>query len=193
MPGPRTFRPNKPGRLAAAVLIGLFAFWGCSGSKETEVKAARSGPAAAPLERYERTFNPADYDADIKLVKQEEKTRRSELEPANLVTTAAPETVQGFRVQVSLTQDIDEAVRVKDSVDRLLPDQWTYIVYDAPYYKVRVGNWEDRASANPVLKKLGSLGFREAWIVPDNVLKNLPPKPPELNIEPEKQIENRRQ
>ena len=177
----------------ALLLPGVIVLLSCSGSKETEPKASRALPAPGSLQRYEKTFNPAEFDADVKLVKQEEKTERSVLEPATLVTTAVPETVQGFRVQVVLTQDIDQAVRIRDSVESLLPDEWSYIVYDSPYYKVRVGNCEDRASANPLVKKLGSLGFKEAWIVPDNVLKNLPPKPPELNIEPEKQLENHRQ
>ena len=195
MRGRRIFRSDESSFpfLTGILFLGALALWSCSGSKEVEPGAARTAPLPESLRQYEKSFNPADYDADIQLVKQEEKTQRSALEAASVVTTALPETIPGFRVQILLTQEIDQAVQVKDSVDALLPDEWAYIVYDSPYYKVRVGNCEDRALANPLLKKLGSLGFKDAWIVPDNVLKNLPPKPPELNIEPEKQIEHHRQ
>lgn len=195
MPGPQTSRSVERSSLVLTGILFLLAIvlWGCSGTKEAERKTESAATPGDVLQRYEKTFNPADYDADIKLVKQAEKTQRSVVEAAHVVTTAVPETIPGFRVQVLLTQDIDHAVQIKDSVEHLLSDEWVYIVFDSPYYKVRLGNYEDRASANPALKRLGSLGFKEAWIVPDNVLKNLPPKPPELNIEPEKQIENHRQ
>jgi hypothetical protein len=185
MRGRQTSLSSKRRRLgAASSLIACLALLpGCSGSKEAEPKRTAGGSSSTALQRYERTFNPADYDADIKVVKQEEKTQRSVPAPTPLVTTAAPETVQGFRVQVLLTQEIDDAVKMKENVEQVLPGEWTYIVYDSPYYKVRVGNCEDRGSANPLVKKLNSLGFKEAWIVPDNVLKNLPPKPPDMNIE----------
>ncbi len=183
MRGRRTFPSTNLGLLSASLLLGALGLAGCSGSKEAEPHRTGTAAPSTALQRYEKTFNPADYDADIKLVKQEEKTQRTAPEPTPLVTTALPESVQGFRVQVLLTQEIDDAVKMKENVERLLPDQWAYIVYDSPYYKVRVGNCEDRSSANPLVKKLNSLGFKEAWIVPDNVLKNLPPKPPDLNIE----------
>jgi hypothetical protein len=175
------------------LVLGASTLWRCSGAKSVEPHAVKSPSDAGFLQRFEKTFNPAEYDADIKVVKQEEKTQRSGVESANVITTAVPETIPGFRVQVLLTQDIDEAVQVRDSLESRFPDEWTYLVFDSPYYKVRVGNYEDRASAARLLKRLGVLGFTQAWVVPDNILKNLPPKPPELNIEPEKQIEHHRQ
>jgi sporulation related protein len=195
MHGPRISRRSDCSFfvLTGILLLGPTALWRCSGAKGVEPKAERAAPDTGFLHRFEKSFNPAEYDADISVVKQEEKTERSVVEAAHVITTALPETIPGFRVQVLLTQDIDEAVQARDSLENRFPDEWTYIVFDSPYYKVRVGNYEDRASASHILKRLGALGFNQAWIVPDNVLKNLPPKPPELNIEPEKQIEHHRQ
>ncbi|HEY6193063.1 MAG TPA: SPOR domain-containing protein [Bacteroidota bacterium] len=195
MRGPQTFpRSDRPFIvLTGILLLGTISLWNCSGTRAVEPKTERIPSDAGFLQRFEKSFNPADYDADIKVVKQAEITQRSAVEAANVITTAVPETIPGFRVQVLLTQDIDEAVQVRDSVESRFPDEWTYLVFDSPYYKVRVGNYEDRASAARLLKRLGGLGFNQAWIVPDNILKNLPPKPPELNIEPEKQIEHHRQ
>ncbi|MBI1806300.1 MAG: SPOR domain-containing protein [Ignavibacteria bacterium] len=141
---------------------------------------------------YEKTFNPADYDVDVKTILDEENRQRSTLEPAIVVTPAAPETISGFRVQVLFTQEIDQANQLKENLANAVPDDWVYVVYEAPYYKVRVGNFADRSTANQMVRKLVSIGYKDAWIVPDNVMKNPPPKPPETFIEPEKQLEQHR-
>ncbi|MBI4549144.1 MAG: SPOR domain-containing protein [Ignavibacteriae bacterium] len=139
------------------------------------------------LDRYEKTFNPSDYDSDFDLMKEIEQTLSSDTVVPSIETPIVSETVQGFRVQALFTQDIDQANQVKDSISKQLPDEWVYIVYDAPYYKVRVGNFLVRSDANPMVKKLVSLGYRDAWIVPDIVIKH-PPRPTrsESTIEPEK-------
>jgi len=139
--------------------------------------------------KYEKTFNPSAYDPAPTLIKQEENAQHTALESAKIMITAVPETIPGFRIQVLFTQEIDQANHLRDSLDALLPQEWLYIVYDSPYYKVRVGNYEERNEANPLLKQLNTMGFRDAWIVPDNIIKNLPQKPPEVDIEPEKQLD----
>jgi len=188
-------RPTSPSNKRPLTLPLLLFFaavlWGCSAAKEAEQKVDLPAPKVDDLKRYEKAFNPSDFDSDIKLIKDEEKTERSTFEAAHVVTTAVPDTVPGFRIQVLLTQDIDEAVHTRDSVESLIPEEWTYIVYDSPYYKVRLGNCEDRGAAGPLLKKISSLGFKGAWIVPDNVVRNLPPKPPDTSVEPQKQFENK--
>ncbi len=190
MRGRPTSRSSKRW-LTLPLLLSAAVLWGCSASKDAEQKVEAPAPKGDDLSRYEKSFSPSEFDSDIKLIKEEEKTERATFESTNVVTTAVPDTIPGFRIQVLLTQDIDEAVRIRDSVESLLPEEWTYIVYDSPYYKVRLGNCEDRAAAGPLLKKISSFGFRSAWIVPDNVVRNLPPKPPDTSIEPQKQFENK--
>ena len=64
----------------------------------------------------------------------------------------------------------------------LLQDQWTYVEYDALYYKVRVGNFVDRLSADNFVGILVQKDFQGPWVVPDQVLKNPPYKPPVIQL-----------
>jgi hypothetical protein len=165
-------------------LLASLTMWGCSGSRESSDKAVHENTLQEFLGAYEPTFKPSDYDPDLTTLKQREQERHDAIFASTVVSTALPETIPGFRVQVLFTQEIDEATRVHDSLATSLPDDWTYIVYDVPYYKVRVGNFPDRPSANQVLKKLTGLGYTDAWIVPDNVIKNPPGRIPDTFIEP---------
>jgi len=166
--------------------------WGCSGSKEVSHTEVYDYTLREFLAAYEPTFNPSDYDPAVTVLKQREEDRHNALVASAVVSTALPETIPGFRVQVLFTQEIDEANRTRDSLSGLLRDDWIYIVYDVPYYKVRVGNFADRPSANQILKKLTGLGYTDAWIVPDNVIKNPPTRFPDIDIEPERPFDQRR-
>ena len=168
-----------------------FIAWGCSGSRGSSDKEAHENTLQEFLAAYEPTFNPSDYDPDITILKQREQERHDAIAASAVVATALPETIPGFRVQVLFTQEIDEANLVRDTLSTVLPDDWTYIVYDVPYYKVRVGNFPDRPSANQVLKKLTGLGYTDAWIVPDNVIKTPPARIPDIFIEPERPFDHR--
>ena len=163
-------------QLLALAAMALTSF-GCSSSKES-AEAVEPATLNDFLAKYEPSFTPSEYNPDVTLLQASEQQQYATLHAASVYTTAVPETIQGFRIQVILTSEIDRANAVRDSLESLLPEDWVFIAYDAPYYKVRVGNYSERATANPTLKKLNILGYKEAWVVPDNILKNPPPKPP---------------
>ena len=167
---------------------GLFLI-GCKSAKDTEKIDRSEFELKEFITKYEKTFNPADYDVDVSIIKEEEKKYSEAIEAAKLVTIIPPETVPGFRVQILFTPEIEHVNQARDTLSNILPDDWTYIVYDPPYYKLRIGNFIDRIAANQMLKKLVDIGYRDAWIVPDKIIKNLPPKPPDILIEPERKPE----
>lgn len=77
---------------------------------------------------------------------------------------AADSTGEGYRIQVMSTPDYATA----DSLMReLMPifDQEVYLVFDPPNYKVRVGNFRFRSSAEEAQSRLEKMGFRSAWII----------------------------
>ena len=137
------------------------------------------------LSRSEKTFNPSLYDADLHYLTAVEQERHASLEIHSVFTTAVPETVAGYRAQVFFSNNIDSANSVRDRVEQLLPAEWTYIIFDVPYYRVRVGNYTDRSDAEKMVRTLDGLGFRDSWAVPDNIILNLPSKPPAVDMEPE--------
>jgi hypothetical protein len=174
------------------LLIALLFIIGCAGAKRSSEEAEQREPTGRDfLLKYEPQFDPARYDPDLSVLQRREEEAHSEIGSASVVTAAAPETISGFRIQVLLTQEIDEASSVRDSLNDLLPDDWVYVVYDSPYYKVRVGDYHERPEANALLKRLIGKGFRGAWIVPDNVIKNPPPKLPDEFIVPERPFNQR--
>jgi hypothetical protein len=185
MPGfPKFFRSNCPIALGLALLfIALIA--GCSAADESISGELSNREMNDFLARNEKTFNPAVYDADLLYLTTVEMERHASLEIRPVFTTAVPETADGFRAQVFFTNNIDSANVIRDSVEHLLPFEWTYIVYDVPYYRVRVGNFPDRNDAVRMLKTLEGLGFKDAWAVPDKIIINLPSKPPIVDIQAE--------
>ncbi len=86
------------------------------------------------------------------------------------------DTVPGFRVQLLTTQSLSEAIGMKAKADSLLSNFNIYIVYDSPYYKVRVGDFRARYEANQAVTFITDHGFPNAWSVPDNVFRNPPRK-----------------
>ena len=172
---------------AILLILSVCFFFGCSGSVETARLETTKETLSDFLARYEKTFNPSQYEIEINKVTSAALQESTHTHTAAVADTVAPEMISGFRVQVLATEEIDTATQLKDSLSTLLQDQWTYVVYDAPYYKVRVGNFIDRFIANALVDMLVKQGFASAWVVPDQVLKNPPPKPKVIPPPPELQ------
>src|SRR3954449_10632911 len=48
---------------------------------------------------------------------------------------------RGYRLQLLNTRARDEAFKLKYKLLQSFPDQLTYILYQSPYFKVRIGNF----------------------------------------------------
>jgi cell division septation protein DedD len=130
-----------------------------------------------PLQLFERSFTPSFYDTEVYLYKKEDSTRTYG-RPIDRSVTAPPETLQGFRIQLLATNNFDEANTTRNMLTAGFPDLWMYLVFEAPTYKIRVGDFVNRAEAKSLLDQFQSQGFKKAWIVPDRIIRNQPPKPP---------------
>jgi len=75
---------------------------------------------------------------------------------------------RGYRIQVANTQNRDEANNVKSEMLRRFPDQKAYMLYQAPNFRVRIGNFSTQREAE-TLKKMISLLYpqRGIYIVSD--------------------------
>lgn len=160
------------------VFLAILFSLGCSSARQqsegTEQEAKRG-----KLQDYEKTFNPSDYDPKVEdIIQQLLDAERLGTDSASSVPSVVPDTVHGFRVQVLSTSDIEEANHLHDSISVMLPNEWVYVVYQTPYYKVRIGDYLSRIEANQMSTFLKEKGFMDAWIVPDRVLRPPPPKSP---------------
>ena len=76
----------------------------------------------------------------------------------------------GYRIQVINTQNRDEANNVKAEMLRRFPEQKAYLLYKAPNFKVRVGNFLTRKDAEPTRKMIADLyPSRGIYLIADRV------------------------
>jgi len=77
--------------------------------------------------------------------------------------------VDGYRVQVNASSYQDNANKVADQLRAAFPGTGVYIEHISNLYKVRVGDFRDRASAEAMRDKLKNAGYIDAWIVKQQV------------------------
>ena len=75
----------------------------------------------------------------------------------------------GYRLQVLSTQSRDQAYQVKSELLQRFPEQKTYVLYQSPYFKIRFGNFIERADALRYKSVMSSLYSQVIYIVNDNV------------------------
>lgn len=95
------------------------------------------------------------------------------------INTLAIRNQPGFRVQVISTNKRNEANDVKARVMQLQPDYRTYLDYQAPYFKVRVGDFKSREEAADLRDKLSNSFPGGIFVVPAII-----------NVSPEKEVGN---
>ncbi|OMP81070.1 MULTISPECIES: SPOR domain-containing protein [unclassified Chitinophaga] len=95
------------------------------------------------------------------------------------INTLAIRNQPGFRVQVISTNKRNEATEIKAKVMQLYPDYRTYLDYQAPYFKVRIGDFKNRDEAADLRDKLSSSFTGGVFVVPATI-----------NLQPEKEAGN---
>ena len=86
------------------------------------------------------------------------------IEDEDLTGPERPGVARGFRVQIFLSDDLREASRVMaEARDRF--EQEVYLEYDAPYYKVRVGDCPTEWQGEELLRVARRMGYPDAWLV----------------------------
>lgn len=82
-------------------------------------------------------------------------------------------TTKGFRVVIFNGPDKAQALQAKNLFLRNYPGIPSYVSYNVPSYKIKVGNFETRAEADALLRRIGR-AFPTSFIVQDIVtIKNI--------------------
>jgi len=167
------------------LFIGIFLILltaGCSSSQpfQEEIQEQETPKQEAPKEKklplseYEATLNPVDFDQEVEIVQKthvEEKKQQRLLEIPKDSLIIQEEIIQGFRIQIFNSSNVDEIMRMKNiALEKFLGDS-IYVVYDAPVYKLRVGDFVKRYEANQRLPEFVEKGYRDAWVVSDRVIQ----------------------
>ncbi len=79
--------------------------------------------------------------------------------------------VPGFRVQIYSDSGSRSRLRTekeKAEFEKKYPETGSYLIYEEPYFKIRVGNFRTRLDARRFLEKISSQ-YEYAFIVPDDI------------------------
>ena len=79
--------------------------------------------------------------------------------------------MKGYRIQLFTGAERLGALDTKSELQKNFPDAPVYILYQQPYFKVRVGDFRTQAEAQELYHKLLPV-FPKAFLVPDDI--NLP-------------------
>jgi hypothetical protein len=63
-------------------------------------------------------------------------------------------TMAGYRIQIVNTTDRNTAIDAKTKVYQLYPELKAYLLFQSPYYRLKVGNFKSRSEAETYMKSL---------------------------------------
>src|SRR5689334_10364996 len=74
------------------------------------------------------------------------------------IRTGSPKskTMKGFRVQLASSANRTEIYNLKTAFMKAHPEVRTYLTYQQPYFKLRVGDFEERTDANRFMNEIYS-------------------------------------
>lgn len=100
------------------------------------------------------------------------------------VLVARSNNYPGYRIQVINTNNRDEANKVKTEMLRRFPDQKVYLLYQAPNFRVRIGNFVSQKEGASLRKMIAALyPNRGIYFVADRVEIPLPEDYEELTTD----------
>ena len=86
----------------------------------------------------------------------------------NATTATIAGTAMGYRVQFYMSANRKEVYDAQSRFNQLYPGYRTYIVYNAPNFKVRAGDFRTRLEAQGFLQQLKGK-FTGLFIIPDKI------------------------
>jgi hypothetical protein len=95
------------------------------------------------------------------------------------IRKANARTAKGFRILVINTNKRDEAISAKTKVYTNFPELKAYLVYQSPYFKLKVGNFRSKEEALQYQKTLGYYFPKGVFVIADTI-----------EVTPEKDTEN---
>jgi hypothetical protein len=95
----------------------------------------------------------------------------------------ARKTSKGFRLMIINTNKREEAIAAKTKVYTYFPELKAYLLYQSPYFKLKVGNFKERKDAESYQKRL-NVYFPKGVFVMNDVIEVKPGKFTDDDIQP---------
>lgn len=78
-------------------------------------------------------------------------------------------TEEGFRVLVTTTDNLEDANQIKSDLYSSVDNNEIYIDFVPPFYKVKVGDFNNQKLADNLRFKLNQLGYKDAKVIKENI------------------------
>ena len=95
------------------------------------------------------------------------------------ISRNARKNTKGFRLLVINTNNREEAISAKTKVYSHFPELKAYLIYQSPYFRLKVGNFKEREDAEDYQKKLKKYFPKGVFIMNDTI-----------EMKPEKETDN---
>jgi uncharacterized protein YcfL len=151
-------------------LITIFFIMACSSSEKVVVKDEQQKPNP-----YDESFDPNSLNDDDIVIGKYDVTQNTNNKKNEKISISQEQPqfkeVKGFRVQIMATKSIETATLAEQEAKDLFENMnhRIYLIFDAPLYKLRVGDVTTRDAAEEIRDIAKDYGYREAFIVPSKV------------------------
>jgi hypothetical protein len=92
-----------------------------------------------------------------------------QIEINEITTRNSRRSAPGYRILVISSNNRNAVTDAKTKIYRQFPELKAYMMYQAPFFRLKVGNFREREEAEIYLSDIQRLFESKAYIVPDNV------------------------
>ena len=97
---------------------------------------------------------------------------KKHVEYNEVATRDARRLVPGYRILVVNTNDRAKAMDAKAKIYRQFPELKAYLMYQSPFFRLKVGNFREQKDAEPYLKNIRRTFSQSVYIVRDIIEVN---------------------
>lgn len=94
---------------------------------------------------------------------------KKQIEINEVTTRNARRFVPGFRILVVNTNDRNKALNAKSKLYQEFPELNVYLMYQAPFYRLKAGNFRDRKEAEDYLPSIQRLFPSGVYVIRDTI------------------------
>jgi hypothetical protein len=105
---------------------------------------------------------------------------KKQIEINEITTRNSRRSAQGYRIQVISTNNRTKAMEAKTKIYQRFPELKAYLMYQSPFFKLKVGNFIEREDAESYLQDILQLFPTGVYVVRD-VVEVKPEKNTEMN------------
>lgn len=92
-----------------------------------------------------------------------------QIEINEVTTRNSRRSAPGFRILVISSNNRNKVIDAKTKVYREFPELKTYMLYQSPFFRLKVGNFKDREDAEGYLASIQKIFPTGCYIVPDTI------------------------